>query len=232
MLDHIGLAASDITRSRAFYQQVLAPFRGAALPETVPAPDDLELLMFSSGSTGAPKAVIVSQGRLGRLVESLVDRISLRPDSVTYLCMPLFHGNAVMMNLATATRVGATIGMRRKFSASRFSDDIHRFGATFVNYVGRALAYVLAQPVDPRDASSTLRRAVGTEASAADIARFTERFGVEVSEGYGSSEGVMRINRTPETPDEAMGAIWPYLAALLIGLVVIAAVPVISTGVL
>src|SRR5699024_7430880 len=80
------------------YQQVLAPFRGAALPETVPAPEDLALLMFSSGSTGAPKAVIVSQGRLGRLVESLVDRISLRRDSVTYLCMPLFHGNAVMMN--------------------------------------------------------------------------------------------------------------------------------------
>jgi fatty-acyl-CoA synthase len=175
------------------------------VPEREVAPDAIAMLLFSSGSTGAPKAVVVGQGRLGRLTDALVDRVRLRRDSVTYLCMPLFHGNAVMLNLATAMRVGATVALTRKFSASRFADDIHRYGATFVNYVGRALSYVLSRPEDPRDRTSTLELAFGTEASEADVARFSERFGCEVVEGYGSSEGVFRIVRTPGTPTGALG---------------------------
>ncbi|GAA0727403.1 AMP-binding protein [Dactylosporangium roseum] len=187
------------------YAAWLARHAGAPMPTDKVDPDANLLLMFSSGSTGAPKAVICSHGRLAAVSEALLARTELTRDSVSYLAMPLFHGNAVMLNLGPAMVCGATICMVRKFSASGFVRDVHEHGVTYFNYVGRALAYVLAQPVDPRDATSTLRRAVGTEASAADIARFTERFGVVVSEGYGSSEGVMRINRTPETPDEALG---------------------------
>ncbi len=187
------------------YREWLGRYKGSPLPTEIPGPELLALLMFSSGSTGAPKAVIVGQGRLGRLVEALVDRISLRRDSVTYLSMPLFHGNAVMMNLATAMRVGATVGMTRKFTAGGFSADIHRFGATFVNYVGRALSYVLTTPEDPRDRTSTLELAFGTEASETDVTRFAERFGCTVLEGYGLSEGVFRLGRTAESPSQSLG---------------------------
>ncbi|UYP19457.1 AMP-binding protein [Rhodococcus sp. Z13] len=203
--DH-GLPADrilDIDDPR--YEEFLAPFRGAALPATIPSPDDIALLLFSSGSTGAPKAVIVSQGRLARLLGPLTEHVRMRQDSVTYLCMPLFHGNAVMLNLGTAVRVGATVCLTRTFSASRFSEDIHRHGATFVNYVGRALSYVLDRPEDPRDRTSTLELAFGTEASETDVARFSERFGCTVVEGYGMSEGVFRINRTPDTPPGSLG---------------------------
>lgn len=190
----------------ADYAELLAPHEGAALPTHTVSPDDIAMLLFSSGSTGAPKAVVVGQGRLGRLTDTLVDRVRMRRDSVAYLCMPLFHGNAVMLNLATAMQAGATVAMTRKFSASAFADDIHRYGVTFVNYVGRALSYILSRPEDPRDRTSTLELALGTEASEADAARFSERFGCEVSEGFGSSEGVFRINRTPDTPSGALGA--------------------------
>ncbi|WP_372481609.1 AMP-binding protein [Rhodococcus zopfii] len=201
-----GLSADRILDIDApGYARFLDPHRGSALPDTVPAADDLALLLFSSGSTGRPKAVIVTQGRLGRLVDVLVERTHMRRDSVAYLCMPLFHGNAVMLNLGTAMRAGATVGLIRKFSASRFSEDIHRFGATFVNYVGRALSYVLNRPEDPRDRTGTLEVAFGTEASEVDVARFSERFGCTVIEGYGSSEGVLRINRTPDTPTGSLG---------------------------
>lgn len=187
------------------YAAALAPYRGAALPEPATTPGEIALLLFSSGSTGAPKAVVVGQARLGALTDALVERVRLRRDSVTYLCMPLFHGNAVMLNLAPAMAVGATVALTRKFSASRFADDVHRYGVTFVNYVGRALSYVLSRPEEPRDRSSTLELAFGTEASETDVARFSERFGCEVMEGYGSSEGVFRIVRTPETPSGALG---------------------------
>lgn len=187
------------------YAEVLAAHRGAGLPATDPSPEDLYALMFSSGSTGSPKAVLLSQGRLARLTPVLAERVRLRRDSTTYLCMPLFHGNSLMMNLVTAMYVGATVALARRFSASGFSADIHRFEATFVNYVGRALSYVLTSPADPRDADSTLELAFGTEASDADVRRFAERFGCTVLEGYGLSEGVFRINRTPRTPPGSLG---------------------------
>lgn len=189
----------------AEYEAFLAPHRDAAMPEELPGPEQLALLLFSSGSTGAPKAVVVGQGRLGRLTQAIVGRVRMRRSSVTYLCMPLFHGNAVMMNLAPAMAVGAQVCMTRKFSASAFAPDLHRFGATYVNYVGRALSYTLSKPVDSRDAGSTLELAFGTEASEADVANFSERFGCEVMEGYGLSEGVFRINRTPDTPAGSLG---------------------------
>ena len=203
--DHGVSAERVLNVDSPSYAATLAPHRGAAVPDRLPGADDIALLLFSSGSTGAPKAVVVGQGRLGRLTEALVDRARLRRDSVTYLCMPLFHGNAVMLNLATAMQVGATVAMTRKFSASQFADDVHRYGVTFVNYVGRALSYVLSRPEDPRDRSSTLELAFGTEASEADVSRFSERFGCEVMEGYGMSEGVFRIVRTPDTPSGALG---------------------------
>jgi fatty-acyl-CoA synthase len=196
-------AIHDIESGR--YLELLGRHRGAPLPSASPVPEDLAFLMYSSGSTGRPKAVIVGQGRLARLVPALVERVQMTRDTVTYLCMPLFHGNAVMMNLVPAMLTGATVGMTRKFSASRFSDDIHLFGATYVNYVGRALSYVLNRPEDPRDRTGTLRLAFGTEASEADVARFSERFGCVVHEGYGLSEGVFRINRTADTPSGSLG---------------------------
>lgn len=202
----LGIAEERIWNvDKPEYAAWLGKHAGAELPSTPVDPASILLLMFSSGSTGAPKAVLCSNARLAAVAEALLVRTELTRDSVSYLSMPLFHGNAIMLNLGPAMVAGATICLVRKFSASGFVRDVHEHGVTYFNYVGRALAYVLAQPVDPRDATSTLRRAVGTEASAADIARFSERFGTVVSEGYGQSEGVMRINRTPDTPDGALG---------------------------
>ncbi|TWG07854.1 AMP-binding protein [Saccharopolyspora dendranthemae] len=198
-LDH-GAAVLDVDSDE--YRPLLGE---ETMPEGLPDPDRTLLLLFSSGSTGAPKAVKCSQGRLGALAESLGERTELTRDSVSYLCMPLFHGNSAMMNLAPAMHVGSTVCLARKFSASGFARDVHRHGVTFVNYVGRALSYVLAQPEGAADRASTLRLAVGTEASPVDAERFAERFGCRVSEGYGMSEGVLRINRTADSPPDSLG---------------------------
>ncbi|MEV0809909.1 AMP-binding protein [Micromonospora sp. NPDC050200] len=204
-IDHGVPTGRVINVDSGRYRELLAAHRGAALPAELPDPGATLLLLFSSGSTGTPKAVICSQGRLAGLAQTLAGRTELTRESVTYLCMPLFHGNSIMLNFAPAMYVGATVCLARKFSASGFVRDIHRYRPTYVNYVGRALSYVLSVPETPDDRESSLRLAMGTEASVADIERFSARFDCRVSEGYGLSEGVLRINRTPDTPADSLG---------------------------
>jgi fatty-acyl-CoA synthase len=169
-----------------------------------PAEPDPLLLLFTSGSTGAPKAVVCSQGRLADIAE-YGGRFGVHRDAVTYIAMPLFHGNAVMANLAMATYAGATMALRRRFSATGFLPDIRKYGVTYFNYVGRALAYILATPERPDDADNPLATVFGTEASARDMAEFGRRFGCHVIESYGSSEGVIAISKSPGTPPDALG---------------------------
>ena len=119
--------------------------------------------------------------------------------------MPLLHGNAIMACWAQTLSTGATFALRRRFSASGFLPDIQRFGATFFNYVGRSLAYVLARPESPAERDNQLRFGFGTEASIRDRAEFERRFGCPLIENYGSSEGAISIKRTPGTPQTALG---------------------------
>jgi fatty-acyl-CoA synthase len=163
------------------------------------------LLLFTSGTTAAPKAVICSQGRLGRIAAHITDRFALSADDVCYCVMPMFHGNALMTSWAPALAAGATLALRRKFSASGFLPDVRRYGATYFNYVGRPLAYILATPEQPDDVDNPVRRVFGNEAGAVDVGRFEKRFGCLIDEGYGSSEGGIAINRTPDTPAAALG---------------------------
>lgn len=170
-----------------------------------PTEDTPLLLLFTSGSTGAPKAVVCSTGRLARIAAGAAQQLAVTRDDVVYLCMPLFHGNALMAGWAPALGQGATVVLRLRFSASGWLTDVRESGATFTTYVGRALSYLLATPATPRDAEHRLRLAFGTEASARDIADVESRFGCEVLESYGSSEGVVSIQRSPDTPPGALG---------------------------
>ncbi|MEU9928263.1 AMP-binding protein [Streptomyces anulatus] len=194
------------------YAALLAPYAGARPGDAVVAPvgaDSRMLLYFTSGSTGAPKAAICTQGRLAGAGASLAGHFGVRPDDVHYICMPMFHGNAVLADWAPALAAGAAIALRPRFSASAFLDDVRAYGATYFTYVGRAVQYLLATPERPDDRDHPLRLGFGTEAGAVDAARFRERFGVRLVEGYGSSEGGAAIQRTPGTPPGAIGRAAP-----------------------
>ncbi|MDX3583892.1 long-chain-fatty-acid--CoA ligase [Streptomyces europaeiscabiei] len=191
------------------YAGLLAPHAGAAPDPTRATPADRLLLYFTSGSTGAPKAAICSQGRLAAAGRALVDRFGVRRDDVHYICMPMFHGNAVIADWAPALVAGAGIALRRRFSASGFLDDVRAYGATYFTYVGRAVQYVLATEPRADDRDNPLRMGFGTEAGAVDAAAFEERFGVRLVEGYGSSEGGAAIQRTPGAPPGAIGRAAP-----------------------
>jgi len=183
----------------------LAGFAGAPLPTTEPDPAAPFLLLFTSGTTGAPKAVICSQARLAYISARVDELFDLGPDDVCYLAMPMFHSNALMAGWGPALAAGATLALRRRFSASGFLPDVRRYGVTYFNYVGKPLAFILATPEQADDADNTLRRVFGNEAAEPDIARFAERFGCTVTDNYGSTEGGVSVTRLPGQPPGSLG---------------------------
>ncbi|KAA5828435.1 AMP-binding protein [Saccharopolyspora hirsuta] len=163
------------------------------------------LLLFTSGTTGASKAAICSQGRLVGLACQNTAKYHIGRDDVCYCCMPLFHGNALMALWAPALLAGACVALAPKFTASGFLPDVRHYGATYFTYVGKAIGYLLDQPERPDDADNTLTHGFGTEASPEDRAEFQRRFGATLHEGYGSSESAGMINRAPAGPPSALG---------------------------
>ena len=185
------------------YASLLGSVAGAGLPPLEAEPHDLYVLFFTSGTTGTPKAVRCTQGRLIRAGEVLASRFDL--SGGVYEAMPMFHSNALLAGVSPAWAVGAPVVLRRRFSASGWLPDIRRYGVTYFNYVGKPLAYILATPEAPDDADNPLLAAFGNEANPWDIEAFARRFGCRVVDGYGSSEGGASISRTPETPSHALG---------------------------
>jgi fatty-acyl-CoA synthase len=200
------------------------PLDGLELPAHAPleaelkpvpaAPDDLLMLIFTSGTSGEPKAVRCTHGKIAVPGQMLAGRFGLGTDDTVYVSMPMFHSNAIMAGWAVGLAAGAAIALRRRFSASGFLPDIRAFGATYANYVGKPLSYVLATPERADDAGNPLRIAYGNEGAPADLARFAERFGCTVIDGFGSTEGGVAISRIPGTPPGALGRLADGVAIL------------------
>jgi acyl-CoA synthetase (AMP-forming)/AMP-acid ligase II len=191
-------------------QEQMDAFAGARAADVVDPdvrPETLGYLLFTSGTSGAPKACLCSQGRLARIGAIVAQMYSLTPADVCYLAMPLFHSNALMAGWGPALMAGSTFALPStgRFSASGFLPDVRALGVTYFNYVGKPLSYIMATPERSDDADNPLIRAFGNEGSPEDVARFAERFGVTVTDSYGSTEGGATVQRTPDTPPGALG---------------------------
>ncbi|EHI12057.1 long-chain-fatty-acid--CoA ligase FadD17 [Mycolicibacterium thermoresistibile] len=207
-----GVDFIDVTAPR--FADELAAHRGAPVRFRRAAPDDLFMLIFTSGTSGDPKAVRVTHDKVAHPGTMLATRFGLGPADTCYLSMPLFHSNAIMAGWAVAVAAGASVALRRRFSASQFIPDVRRYRASYANYVGKPLSYILATPPRADDADNPLRILYGNEGAPRDIARFARRFDVLVVDGFGSTEGGVAIARTPDTPDGALGPLTDEVAII------------------
>lgn len=198
-----GVPVIDLDGPR--WAALLDAHAGAPLPTAGVTTDSLLALVFTSGTSGEPKAVQSTHGKFTGAGIMLAQRFGLGGVDTAYVAMPLFHSNALLAGWAVAVAAGATIALAERFSASGFLTDVRRYGATYANYVGTPLSYILATEERPDDADNPLRVLYGNEGHAEDVAAFGRRFGCHVQDGYGSSENGVAIARTPDTPADALG---------------------------
>ncbi|OBJ49252.1 fatty-acid--CoA ligase FadD1 [Mycobacterium sp. 1423905.2] len=204
LLDGLDLGETRVLDTSTPHWASLVADAGALTPHREVDMMDPFMMIFTSGTSGNPKAVQVSHLMATFAGRSLTERFGLSASDTCYVSMPLFHSNAVVAGWAPAVVSGAAI-VPAKFSASNFLDEVRRFGATYMNYVGKPLAYILGTAERPDDADNPLRVAFGNEANDKDIAEFSRRFGVQVEDGFGSTENAVIVIREPGTPPGSIG---------------------------
>jgi fatty-acyl-CoA synthase len=167
-----------------------APTTNPAATSAVLAKDKA-FYIFTSGTTGAPKASVMTHYRWLRAMAGFGELgVRLRRDDTLYCCLPLYHNNALTVALSAVLVAGATLALGRSFSASRFWDEVIAAGATAFVYIGEICRYLLNQPPKPTDRAHKVRVIVGNGLRPEIWDEFTERFGIErVCEFYGASEG-------------------------------------------
>jgi fatty-acyl-CoA synthase len=151
--------------------------------------EDVALYIFTSGTTGLPKAAILSHMRWLMGADVKAAMMELSDSDIFYCFLPMFHGAVIMSLFASAVAVGAPFVIRRRFSASRFWDDVRTHGVTTCQYVGEICRYLMNRPPSPDDRDHPLRAITGTGMSAELWRPFQERFGIpQIYEGWGATE--------------------------------------------
>jgi fatty-acyl-CoA synthase len=187
----------------------------AADPYIAVGDQDTFALLFTSGTITAPKAVICSHGRMVETGKNIGGQVyGLGPGDAGYIAMPLFHANSLMCGFMPALFYGAALGMIRKFSKSQWLQDVRRYGVTFFNYTGKPLAYILSTPPQADDADNPLRICFGNEGSHRVVREFEERFGCQVIDVFGASEGGLGVTRQPGDPPNSIGMPAPGIAVV------------------
>lgn len=187
----------------------------SAPPAVEPGPDDIIALTPSSGTTGAPKGVNKSDRTLRAGPMGTLRLTGAQPGDVFLLWESLHHGAGVAVCIAAILHK-LTLAMVEKFSASQFWDQCRRYGVTHIHYLGGVLPMLLKQPPRNNDRDHHVRIAWGGGCPPEVWDVFSERFGVEMREGYGLSEMITFVTANPRGPKFSIGQPLSYFDIKLI----------------
>lgn len=206
--DDAAAQAVAALRAAGWSAEPFAALTGAPRPEALPAVDasSLAAVLFTSGTTGLSKGVMMPHAHMYFFADECVSLTRLTDADVYMSVGPLFHGNAQFLAAYPAMVVGARFVLQRRFSASRWADQLRASGATVTNFVGVMMDFVHKQPRRADDADNRLRCLYAVPLATSVAPDFRERFGIEAFvENFGLTEIAMPI-LTPYGEERPAGA--------------------------
>ncbi len=151
---------------------------------------DTCLYVYTSGTTGLPKAAKLTQVRVLGMLGAFVDSVGITERDRIYVTLPLYHATGGLCGVGQALTTGATLILARKFSASNFWDDAVKHKATSFAYIGELCRYLVKTDPHPLERQHTIRKGFGNGLRAEVWEKFVERFNIpHLVEFYGSTEG-------------------------------------------
>lgn len=172
---------------------------------------DACFLVYTSGTTGLPKAARISHARVFMMMNAFSALGKAGPRSRMYIPLPLYHTSGGICAVGAVLTVGGAIILRRKFSVQNFWDDCARYGATHFIYIGELCRYLLNAPPHPLERAHRLEAAIGNGLRPEIWVPFKERFQIpRIVEFYGATEGNVSLFNFDGRPG-AVGRIPPLL---------------------
>ncbi len=156
-------------------------------------PTEPAAIVFSSGTTGPSKGILLSHHYFWFHADQAARRGQVRADERFYTCLPLFHANAQVLSVTAAILTGTTVVLDRRFSASGFWARLRETDATRFNYIGGMIPILMKQPASEADRAHLVRQGIGAAAPADQFEDFEERFGVTLVEAYGQTENCVAL---------------------------------------
>jgi carnitine-CoA ligase len=189
----IAALGADANRPDTVESILASPLSQPELTIDSDDPDAAMQMLFTSGTTGDPKAILSSHRRFGE-VSQLASMLGLTPQDRPYTGLSLTHANAQLVTLGNAITLGMRAVISRKFTKSRLWDITRHYGCTFFNLLGGMTTAIYAEVPKENDADNPVRRILSAGMPAAIWENFSRRFDVELFEFYGAAEGGMTMN--------------------------------------
>ncbi|GEO97823.1 long-chain-acyl-CoA synthetase [Methylobacterium haplocladii] len=203
-----GAGGPSLAEAAAGYSE--APLQAGEGPAVTVR--DEALLIFTSGTTGLPKAARVSHHRIMMWTHWFAGLIDAGADDRMYNCLPLYHSVGGVVAPGSVLIGGGSVVIRPKFSASAFWRDVTETGATVFQYIGELCRYLTVAPPDPFERRHALRLCTGNGMRPDVWERFRERFAIpRILEFYAATEGTVSLYNV-EGRLGAVGRVPPFMA--------------------
>ncbi len=188
-----------------------APLAAPDLPILTTDPDSALELIFTSGTTGDPKGIVLTHRRYCDTAALALRLFGYREGDVLYSGLSLTHANAQLLTLGAALACRLRCVLSRRFTKSRLWDITRKYGATSFTLLGGMTTAVYAEPPKDNDADNPVRFVVSAGMPTAIWQPFQQRFGVQILEFYGAAEGGLTFNYPGQGPVGSIGKPPPTL---------------------
>ena len=173
---------------RLLFPELRALRAPAGLALASPVPGDVALIMYTSGTTGPAKGVLMPHGHCYLFGLGLAEATALSPADRYLVCMPLFHANALLMQFIGCLVAGAAVVVTERFRATSWLEEVRASEATVTNGLGVIPEFVFRQPATGRDRDHRLRLMMAIPIAEEWGRAFEARFGVPFLQGFGMTE--------------------------------------------